>query len=197
MMHIKPIKSAKAVTEPDETKEPVRRFGITTAQAGCLISAIANQVIVDLHDLEHRIEDAELARDISPERVGYGRGVEEHVDLIYSVICTASLVGYRLAGSGPSELPYACNEKEVLARLDRIRAILLPLAATAPSYYRSRRYRPEYVRAMSSLYLALDAIPDGRPDLIRQIMAFSPISQRSRTPQRDAQLWGECVDADL
>ncbi|WP_173403821.1 hypothetical protein FLP41_15035 [Paracoccus marcusii] len=50
---------------------------------------------------------------------------------------------------------------------------------------------------MSALFLALDAIPDERPDLILQILAFSPISQMTNDPQGDAQEWGERVDADL
>ena len=63
--------------------------------AGRLFRAVIGQISVDIHDLRTRISGASRARDISPEAIGYGRGVEEHVDLIVSVCATASLIGYR------------------------------------------------------------------------------------------------------
>lgn len=193
-MHVSTIKPALSLPA---VLKPVARGGITTTTAGCLIRAISDQVITDLHDLETRFLEATKARDLSPESVGYGRGVEEHVELIVSVIATASLVEYRREEPGKSRLPYGCDEAEVIERLDRIRSIMLPLAANAPAYYRCRRYRVDYARALSALFLALSAIPEGRDDLTMQILAFAPISQMSQDPQGDAQEWGERVDADL
>ena len=196
MMHVAKLKSATLI--PLQSLPTVRHTGIRTADAGSLIRAISDQVMTDLHDLETRFLSAKKARDLSPESIGYGRGVEEHVELIVSVIAIASLAEYRRGEPvNVHRLPFACDPAEVRERLDRIRAILRPLACNAPSYYRFKRYRREFVRAMSALFLALDAIPDERPDLILQILAFSPISQMTCDPQGDAQDWGERIDADL
>lgn len=196
MMHITKLKPVALI--PLQSPPTVRHTGIRTADAGSLIRAISEQVMTDLHDLETRFLSAKKARDLSPESIGYGRGVEEHVELIVSVIAIASLAEYRRGEpSSVHRLPFACDVQEVRERLDRIRSILLPLAENAPAYYRCRRYRVPYARALSALFLALDAIPEDRPDLTMQVLAFAPISQLSGDPQGDAQEWGERVDADL
>lgn len=170
--------------------------------AGRLFRAVIDQISVDIHDLKTRIAGASKARDISPEAIGYGRGVEEHVDLIVSVCATASLIGYRhdnrvrlLFGIDEKDVRCVRLAKKIAADLDALRDILLPLASSVPAYYRSRRYSADYARALSCLFIALDAIPDSDTYLRRSIIAFAPISQRSNDPVGDAQMWAEEADA--
>ena len=166
------------------------------AVAGRIMRAIADQITVDLHDLETRLSGASRARELSPEAVGYGRGVEEHVDLIVSVCEIASLAEYRREEPRyRSRLPVGADYDDVIARLDRIRGILLPLASSAPSYLRGRRYHRNFATALAVLFLSLDAIPAGDTYLTRSILAFAPISQRTQDPQGDAQAWAEAADA--
>lgn len=195
-MHIARLEPA--LPFPVLSPPTVRHTGIRTADAGSLIRAISDQVMTDLHDLETRFLSAKRARDLSPESIGYGRGVEEHVELIVSVIAIASLAEYRRGEpSSVYRRPFACSVEEVRERLDRIMSILLPLAQKSPAYYRCRRYHVPYARALSALFLALDAIPEDRPDLTMQVLAFAPISQLYCDPQGDAQEWGERIDANL
>lgn len=170
--------------------------------AGRLFRAVIGQISVDIHDLRTRISGASRARDISPEAIGYGRGVEEHVDLIVSVCATASLIGYRhdnrvrlLFGIDEKDARCVRLAKKIAADLDALRDILLPLASSVPAYYRSRRYSADYARALSCLFIALDAIPADDTYLRRSIIAFAPISQRSNDPVGDAQMWAEEADA--
>lgn len=170
--------------------------------AGRLWRAVIDQMSVDIHDLKTRISGAGKARDMSPEAIGYGRGVDEHVELIISVCAIASLIDYRRGGE--NRLPLGADDGDVrrsrlarklAAELDDLRETLLPLAETVPSYYRGRRYRAEYARALSCLFLALDAIPATDVYLRRSIIAYAPISQRSQDPVGDAQAWAEAADA--
>ncbi|MFJ1291155.1 hypothetical protein E2974_16115 [Paracoccus yeei] len=169
---------------------------------GRLWRAVIDQMSVDIHDLKTRISGAGKARDMSPEAIGYGRGVDEHVDLIISVCAIASLIDYRRGGEnrlplGDDDGDARCSRlaRKLTAELDDLRETLLPLAETVPSYYRGRRYRAEYARALSTLFLSLDAIPATDAYLRRSIIAYAPISQRSNDPVGDAQAWAEAADA--
>ena len=169
---------------------------------GRLWRAVIDQMSTDIHDLKTRISGAGKARDMSPEAVGYGRGVDEHVDLIISVCAIASLIDYRRGGknrlplgSDDSDLHCSRLAQKLASELDDLRETLLPLAQTVPLYYRGRRYRAEYARALSALFLALDAIPATDTYLLRSIIAYAPISQRSNDPVGDAQAWAEETDA--
>lgn len=196
MMHITKLKPAALI--PLAALPTVRHTGIRTADAGSLIRAISAQVMTDPHNLKTRFLSAKKARDLSPESIGYGRGVEEHVELIVSVIAIALLAEYRRGEpSSVYRRPFACSVEELRERLDRIMSILLPLAQNSPAYYRCRRYRVPYARALSALFLALDAMPEDRPDLTTQVLAFAPICQLYGDLQVDAQEWGERTDADL
>lgn len=170
--------------------------------AGRLWRAVIDQMSVDINDLKTRISGAGKARDMSPEAIGYGRGVDEHVDLIISVCAIASLIDYRRGGKnrlplGSDDNDLRCSRlaQKLASELDDLRETLLPLAQTVPLYYRGRRYRAEYARALSTLFLALDAIPATDVYLRRSIIAYAPISQRSNDPVGDAQAWAEETDA--